>query len=373
MKVQILQENLVKGVIALSKLCVGSGKLPILSHILFQAKTEGLWLSATDLELSVVLKMGAKVEEEGEIAVPARILGEFLGSLEAGKLILSAESEQLEIASGTHRAKMQGMGAKEFPEIPTKIKEGLFSFEKDFEDVVGMVALSAASDESRPALTGVLCEAGEKGLQMTATDGYRLSTRLVGMSGKKEKEGKNKKWVVPARTLIEIIGLVKGLKYEEVVNVGETEDGNQLIFQVGEMVVVSRLLADEFPNVEQIIPKQGETTIVVGKEELYKAVKMAAIFARESANIIRLSVNKSDVVITANSPQVGENESKIDAKVTGPMMTIAFNSRYLLDILTAVTAKEVILSVSGALAPGLFTFEGIKDFLHVIMPVRVQE
>lgn len=376
MKVHILQENLNKGVGVLAKICASSGKLPILSHILFMAKPEGLWLSATDLELSVTLKLGAKVEKEGAVAVPARILTEFLASLEVGKLTITTDGEQMQLTSGAHTAKFSGMGAKEFPNIPTETNEKLFAFEGGFDDVAQSVCLAAASDESRPVLTGVLCTLIDKELRMVATDGYRLSMRTVGVIKKEKGKGAEvKKWVVPARTLMEVASLIKGLKYDENVQVGETKDGNQLVFLIGEAVVVSRLVADEFPNVEQIIPKVGETCVEVDQEELLTAVKMAAIFARESANIIKMAIKNGQMTITANSPQIGENESKIEANISGPDGIIAFNSRYLLDILTTIKGREgkVKLQINGALAPGLLTFSGIDNFIYVVMPVRVQE
>ncbi len=390
MRVHILQENLLRAVGALSRLTTSGGKLPILSHVLFQARTEGLWLSATDLELSVTLKMGAKVEEEGEVAVPARILGEFLGSLTAGKLSLATEGEQLRLVSGEHVATLNGMSAKEFPQIPTELGKKLFAFGEDFDEVVLSVAMAAAIDESRPVLTGVKWKQEDGKLQMIATDGYRLSLRTVEIESIRQtdkKEGK-KVWVVPARALQEVAQIVKGFKYDDKVVVGLTEDGNQLLFQVGEVVVVSRLLADEFPNVEQIIPQGGETKVEVSQGELVAAVKMAAIFARESANIVNIAVEKEGLVIRANSPQVGENQSRVEAAVEGRQEEIAFNSRYLLDLLTNVKAKslvkgakekqeisdqgKIVFMVNGPLAPGLFTFEGMPGFVHVIMPVRVQ-
>lgn len=368
MKVQVLQENLLKGVGVLSRLTTSGGKLPILSHILLVARPEGLWLSATDLELSVTIKLGAKVEEEGVVAVPARVMNEFLGSLNPGKMTLMSEGEQLQVVSENHKAKLQGMGGKEFPEIATAAEKKMFSFGKDFEEVVGSVALAAATDESRPALTGVLWKEAPGGLMMVATDGYRLSKRKVKVEGVVRGE-----WIVPARTLLEVAGLLKAFKMQAEVKVGVTKEGNQLVFELPEVVVVSRLISGEFPDVEQIIPDKGETEMMVDQEELLVGIRMAAIFARESANIVKLSIDEGGLVIKANSPQVGENESKVEAEVKGEGGMIAFNSRYLLDLLNTVKGKRVKLSMSGTLKPGLFTFEEIKDFVHVIMPVRVQE
>jgi len=378
MKVTVLQENLVKGVTAVSRMTTTGGQLPILSHILIKARKGGLYLSGTNLEISVTLKLGAKVEKEGAFAVPAKVFSEFVSSLQAGKVQVLMKKEQLEIKSGESRAVFQGMSANEYPDVPVGLKKEGFSFKKGFEEAVSQVVMAAAVDESRPVLTGVQMKKEGGKMRLVATDGYRLSIRWVGYESKKLGKGektKDKVWVVPAKALLETATLIKSFGSDNGVKVGLNSDGNQLVFEFADVVLGTRLIEGEFPPFEHIVPEKGEVKVRFDAEPLQAAARMAAIFARESANIVKWQVGKGQVVIQANSPQVGGNESKVDVKIEPANGTgeIAFNSRYLLDYLGSVGEGEIVFEMGDSLSPGLFKVEGKGEFLHVIMPVRVQK
>lgn len=385
MKVTILQENLVKGVQAVLRMTASGGKLPVLSYIKLQAEKGGLFLLGTDLGLSVKLKLGAKVEKQGVFVVPAKIFGEFIASLSPGRMELTAKEEKLKIKSGANKASFQGMAATEFPEIPTEKGDLLFEYKGELEKVVGQVVFAAATEESRPALTGVQTKREGKELRLVATDGYRLSIKKEKVVFPKGKTKKGKEWVkiIPARAFTEVAYLVKAFQYKGGIWVGSTKDENQLMFAFGEVVVVSRLIEGEFPPFENIVPEKGESRVTFQYEELFSAARMAAIFARESANIVKWEVGERRVKIQANSPQVGENESVVEAEIEGPGGKIAFNSRYLLDFLNAVSfendsksdsaKREILFEMSGGLSPGLFKIAGNDSFVHVIMPVRIQD
>ena len=380
MKIVVLQENLIKGINAVSRVTTTSGKLPVLSHIVLLAQKQGLFLQGTDLELSLKLRVGAKIEKKGEFGVPAKLFSEFIASLNPGRVELEVKSGQMEVRSSGNKANFQGM-VSEFPEIPTTIKTELFEYEGgSVEKDVSQVVFAAASDETRPVLTGVQWKREGKYLRMVATDGYRLSIKKVKVSFPKLKQSQNKDWIkiVPAKALTELTNLAKQFEKDEKITVGLTEDGNQVVFKFKEGVLVSRLLEGEFPPFEKILPEEGETKIKFKHDKLLAAVRMAAIFARESANLVKWGVGKNKVTLKANSPQIGENESEIEAEVSGKGGNIAFNSRYLLDFLSAVEvdgkkAAEINFEMSGSLAPGLFTVSGDDSYQHVVMPVRVQE
>ncbi len=384
MKVQVLQENLVKGVIAVSRITSSGGKLPILSHILLRAQKEGLFLSATNLEMSVTLKIGARIEKVGAIAVPARLLGEFVSSLVAGKIEMEAVEEQLQVTVEGTKAKFQGILATEFPEIPTELGEKIFEFKQNFEDDVTSVAFAAATDDSRPVITGVQWKKEDGKLRMAATDGYRLSvrqTKVEFIRNKQKKEAKDFIKIIPAKTLLEVAFLMKSFKFEGGVEVGITKNENQIVFKTGDVVLASRLLEGEFPPFEHIIPDKQQIQAVINQEDFLGAIRTAAIFARESANIVKVGIKKGKIEVSANNPQVGGEESVVEAETKGEEGKIAFNSRYLLDFLGSVKTKieknkggaKIILTMNGPLAPGLFKILGEEDYLHVIMPVRVQE
>jgi DNA polymerase-3 subunit beta len=373
MKVSLLQENLAKGVGAVSRMVAGKTQLPVLSNILLATDKGKLKLSATNLETGMNLWLGGKVEKQGRITVPARVFGELVNSLPQDTAELVGEGDKLKVRCGKFKATVNGIGAEEFPEVPSlkkgDKKSGRLVLEKQvLESSVGQVALAAGTDEARPIFTGVKMEFKKGGVRLAATDGYRLSVKTIeGVKGiRKEQE-----MVIPARALVELTKVLGQEEKGEVV-LAATDEEKQLILAVDEVEIVTRLLEGDFPDFEKIIPASTSTTIELDKEELQQAVRAAAIFARDSANIVKFRVKGSNLVISANAPQVGENEVELTGKKTGEDGEIAFNSRYLLEMLGVVEAERIQLSMSGALNPGLFKVVGDESWLHIIMPVRVQ-
>ena len=375
MKTSLLQENLVKGVNLVSRVVANKAQLPVLSNILLSTDKNRLKLSATNLETGMNLWLGGKIEGEGRLTVPAKIFSEVVSSLPQETVVLEKEGEGLKISCGRFKSKINGIAAEEFPLMPSlrdgkTIKE-TFSLDREaVEKGLGQVAMAAATDESRPIFTGVKMELGEKKLRMAATDGYRLSVKTVlNLKGLK----KQKSLVVPARALMELVRAIAAAETEakEVV-LAATEEERQLIMAYGEVEVVTRILEGDFPDFDKIIPTNHTTTIVLEAEELLQAVRAAAVFAKDSANIVRFKVSDSGLLISANAPQVGENEVEVSCKKTGEDAEIAFNSRYLLEMLNVIEVKELRLEMSGPLSPGVFKPKEDNGLIHIIMPVRVQ-
>lgn len=375
MKISLLQENLAKGLGLVSKIVSSRVQLPVLANILIATDKGKLKLSATNLETGMNLWLGGKMEQEGKLTIPAKIFFEVVGSLPQETVLLEKEGEGLKISCGRFKSKINGIAAEEFPVLPSlrdgkKIKE-TFHLEKGvIENSLRQVIMAAATDESRPIFTGVKMEIGEKKLRMAATDGYRLSVKTVdGISGLKTHKG----FVVPARALIE---LGRALAVSETVEgdvvIAATEEERQLILAFGEVEVVTRMLEGEFPDFDKIIPISHTTSITVETEELFQAVRAAAIFAKDSANIVRFKVSDKGLLISANTPQVGENEVELSGKKSGEDTEIAFNSRYLLEMLNVIEVKELGLEVSGPLNPGVFKSKEDAGQIYIIMPVRVQ-
>jgi DNA polymerase-3 subunit beta len=224
---------------------------------------------------------------------------------------------------------------------------------------------SAASDEGRPILTGIkIKEDGEETL-LAATDGYRLSTKKIVLPLKKFVDA-----VIPARTLSEVLKIANEEKEEKTVYVGKTPDG-QVGFMVGDTTIFTRLLDGEYPNFDRIIPKTFTTRVLIDKEPFARAVRSAAIFAKDNANIVRVVLDKQKIVVSANAPQVGENKVELDAKIDGDGGEIAFNSRFLVEFLANLAESEFVFEMTGALNPGVFKLVKDESFLHIIMPVRV--
>lgn len=376
MKIVCLQENLLKGINIVSRFVSFKNQLPVLGNIFLKAEKNQLKLSATNLETGINYWLGAKVEKEGEFTIPAKIFGEFISSLPKDKVDIEKKEKSLKIKCLSYSAEINGLPADEYPKIPSFEKES-FSFKK--EEILGaikQVFFSAATDEGRPVLTGILIFFGKKDTIFVATDGYRLSFKKINktISFPDNKEGikENFKIIVPAKTMMELGRIIEEEDNEEV-KVLLTQEKNQITFHYGEIDLVTRLIEGEFPAYEKIIPENYKTKIVLSKEDFWRAIKTASIFARESANIVRLKIEKGVLKISANAPQVGKNEITLEGKQEGEENSIAFNSRYLLDFLANTEGNEVIFEMTESLSPGVFKTKEDNSHFHIIMPVRVQE
>lgn len=371
MKVQILQENLNKGLAIASRSISSKAQLPILGNVLLKTDNNRLCLSATNLETGVTLWVGAKVEKEGELTLPAKTFTEIIASLPAGKIDLEVNGNSLSLSCEGYQATLNGISASEFPKLPQYSKESLFSLPaEELLEAINQVAFAAATDEGRPVLTGVLVKISGKKLSLVATDGYRLSLKEIEIPQSVKEEIS---LLLPAKTLLEVSRLLGEEKGEKgIVQMGFTKEQNQVVFVFPELELFSRVIEGEFPDYEKIIPESSETKAILDKEAFARAVKLVSIFARDSANIVKLKVAQTGVELSANSPQVGENKNTLEAKVEGKGGEIAFNFRFLQGFLGAVSKEEVSLEISSSLNPGVFRAEGNQNFLHIIMPVRLQ-
>jgi len=240
----------------------------------------------------------------------------------------------------------------------------------DFRQKVDRVCVSAARDDTRPVLTGVLWEINEEKVSLVATDGYRLSVDKLTLS-KTELE-KETRLILPARSLQEISKML-GETGADDFSLEFSKENQQVIFKVGEIEVTSRLIAGEFPPYQQIMPNTYSSRAVFGKAEILEGVKRASLFARDNANIIKLQMEKDGVVVRAESSQIGTSVSRLTASVEGEELTVAFNARYLLDYLASSTSEKVIWETEGELKPSVFRNEDEGTWVQVIMPVRVQD
>ncbi len=375
MKLSVLQENLARGLATVSRSVASRAQLPVLSNILLTTDQGRLKLSATNLETGINHWLGAKVEKEGAISIPAKILAESVASLPTEKVELEARENNLLVNCGQYQAEFNGLAATEFPKIPSVKGKPDLSFASDsLTRAINQVAFAAAQDEGRPVLTGVLLLVKGKDLILAATDGYRLSLKKIPTTkGITESKELKKGLIIPSRTLTELARATGEKEQEKNIGLTITERANQVIFSTPDTEIVSRLIEGKYPDYEKIIPNKGKTNLMIDVVELIRAVRAAAIFAREAANIIRFQIDKKGLEITANTAQVGRNRVRLEAKVKGVGSKIAFNSRYLLDFLGTIESEQINLEISGSLNPGVFTVKGDQSYLHIIMPVRVQE
>lgn len=375
MKVSILQENLAKGVGVVSRIVSSKTQLPVLNNILIATDQGKIKLTATNLETGINLWLGGKVEKEGKITVPARVFSEMVSSLPKETVVLEMEKDKLKIVCGKYKAEINGINADEFPSVPSlknqkEVGEKISLNREQVESSLGQVAAAAASDESRPVFTGVKLELETDKIRMAATDGYRLSVKTIsGIKGIKKKQS----LIIPARALMELVRVLGAAETEvKEITLAATQAERQLILSFGDGEVITRILEGEFPDFDKIIPSTHSTAIEMETEELAQAVKAAAVFAKDSANIVKFKIGKEGLLISANSPQVGTNEAEVAGKTTGEGGEIAFNCRYLTEMFNVIGGEKIVLEISGPLNPGVFRPLGDNSFLHIIMPVRVQ-
>ncbi len=364
----VLQENITKALVRIGRIISPRPQLPIVQNVLLLAKDGRLMIAGTNLETTEVVWVGARIEKDGGLCVPARTLTELLLTLPPESVRLSVKENSLLVQSEGVRAALPGISAAEFPPVPEALaKKGLSLDKESFLSSLGLVLFAAATDEGRPTLTGVRLSTEGGKTQITATDGYRLSVKTVSLGAAGPLD-----MIVPARPLGEVVKIGQEEKAATEVFLGRQKDANQLTCVVGDTEVSTRLIDGEYPNVSAIIPTSHTTRMLVEKESFLRAVKSAAVFSRDNANIVRLSLSGQKLTVSASSSQAGENEVEVAAKIDGDGGEIAFNSRFLLELFSVFPENELLFEMTGSLNPGVF--KPVKDdsFFHIIMPVRVQ-
>lgn len=376
MKVSCPQDSLARGLGIVNRAVTARSTLPILSNILVETDGSRLKLSATNLELGISCWIPASVGDEGRTTVPARLLSDFVQSLPEGEvdMELNGSNQSVKVSSDRFKADIKGIDAADFPILPT-VDEGM-RFDLDpivLREMIGQVIISSATDDSRPILTGVLLVADpdEGSLTLAAADGFRLSVRESELDA--PLDGRIS-IIVPARALAELQRVAND--EDDRVQVAVTSNRNQILFQLRNIDLVSQLIEGSFPDYEKIIPPDWSTRAVVNTKALHNAVRIASFFARDAANVVRLRLEPGDelggtLTVTAQAAEVGGNESEIEAAIEGEGLEVAFNAKYLLDVLGAVGSDQVALELSGAASPGVFRPVDDTPFTHVIMPMHI--
>jgi DNA polymerase-3 subunit beta len=367
MKVTFLSDNLQKKISFLNHAVSSRGQLPILSNFLLEAKEGKLIISATDLEIGISSSIAVNIEKEGRTTIPAKNFSDLLTNLGSQKITLNLDGDTLNLTGEKINASFQTIPAEDFPKLYEEKGEELTTLKKiEVEESILRVVFAAAQDSNRPALSGILLDDDKNMVTMVATDGVRLSLQKNVF---KTKEGLRKAIVVPARIIRELLSIKED---EGLVRVFISEENNQILFAQGETTLVGRLIGAEYPDYQKIIPEQFETKVDLNREQLLNAIKICSVFARETANIIKFTIKKEKLIVSANSPSVGEDNVEIEAKTTGEENEIAFNAKYLLDVLTGVNNEDLVFEMTGPLNPGVFKIKNDDSFLHLIMPIRVQ-
>jgi len=368
MKISCTQEKLNKGLGIVSRIVGTRTTLPVLSNICLEAKGGQLKLSATDLEIGVTTSIGAKVDTEGAVTVPARLISEFVATNNDASVNLESKDSTLHLKSARYEANIRGIDPSEFPVIPDIAKDSLVEIKApEFTKAISEVIIACATDDTRPVLSGIYFKFEKNQLLLVATDSYRLAEKKIETPGVEIQ----KEFIVPARTMQEILRIAGGVQELEKIAISATE--NQVSFTIAGTQIVSRLIEGAFPNYKQIIPSSLRTTATLALLELASAVKMAALFARQGANNIKVKFTPTELVITSVADQIGDNISRVAAQVTGDEVEIAFNAKYVLDILQVLPEKKALFEVNDKASPGVIKPEKAKDYVYIIMPLRVEE
>lgn len=375
MKVSCLQENLAKGLSIVSRAVAARSTLPVLGNILIATDQSRLKLAATNLEIGITCWIGAKVDEDGATTVPARTFVDLINALPQGTvdMSLSVKTQTLNVMGGRFANNIKGVDAQEFPIIPKPDEDNAIHIKPDvLRQMIDQVVFAAAADESRPILTGILAKFSGKTLTLAAADGFRLSVRTAQL-----EDGVDEpiEVIVPARALAEL-SRISG-EQTDPVGITVTPQRSQVLFHLSNIDLVSQLIDGKFPDYNAIIPKSTGTKAVIDTQSMLKACKAANVFAREAANIARLNIvpgyelTSGHITIGATSAETGDNAGELDANITGNPIEIAFNVKYLIDVLTVVGTNQVVLETSSASAPGVLRPIGDDAFTHVIMPMHI--
>ena len=362
MRVVVNGKNLIKAVLSVEKIISKNQSLPILGNILIKTENGRIKLSATNLEIGINYYIGSKIEEIGEIAVPARILSDFISNIDEEKIILTSKNNNLLINTNKFKTQILSVDPKEFPIIP-KIKNNsnIKISSKILKNLLTTTLDSIAVSESRPELNGVFIQFNENQIIFTSTDSFRLTEKIININN-----DNNFNLILPRNTVIELIRLIGDLNNDINIKYGE----NQISFYNDDMELLSRIIDGKYPDYKKIIPDRFISKILIKKEEFEKKVRISGLF---SSNISDIKINCDDkkTTIYSKNSNKGEIETIINSELKNTPFDISLNYHYLLDGLKIIPSNDVIIEYTGHGSPlVLKPHPDTKDLVYIIMPLR---
>lgn len=362
MKLQVAQENLAKALGTVARVANSRNTLPILSNVLLRTVDNRLSISATNLDIAITHFIGSKVDKEGSITVPARLMQDFVSSLPDSVLNLELTDHKLSIVTDKYQSTINGIPADDFPVMPAitgKVKWKIPA--SDFKKALSRVVIAASTDDSRPILTGVYFHQRAGEIITVATDSYRLAENKLG----KNKQPVN--FLVPASAVSDVLRVISETNKEVVI----THDDQQVSFETGDVTLVARLIEGNYPDYRKLIPTKFATTAKMKRADFTNIAKVSSLFARESAGSITIKMDKPEKLVSINAiaSQLGENTAKASAEITGGG-EVTLNSRYVIEGLNAFSADEVEFCFNGKLEPCILRSASEPGYLHLIMPLR---
>jgi DNA polymerase III subunit beta len=362
MKVQVTQENLNKALSSVARVASSRNALPILSNVLLKTANNRLSLSATNLDIAITHYIGAKVNEEGSITVPAKLTQDFVNSLPGGVIDLELNDSKLKVTTDQYKSTVNGIVADDFPVMPA-IEGGIsWSLQsQSFKKALQQVIFAASSDESRPVLTGVYLHVTGGQLYMASTDSYRLAEKNLGANAQEIS------LLVPASAMQDLLRIIG----DDAGDLEVTHNEQQVLFKVGDIELVARLVEGNYPPYRKLIPSDFTTQITLKRSELVNVTKVSSLFARESAGSVTLEIDEAAGTLSIRSiaSQLGENTATA-AGVAQGSGSITLNSRYLLDGLNAFSSDEITFGFNGKLEPTLLSDPKNPEYVHIVMPLK---
>jgi DNA polymerase III subunit beta len=377
MKLTCLQENLKRGLSIVSHAVAGKSTLPVLSNILLATDNGRLKLAATNLELGITCWIGSKVDREGAVTIPAKLLSDLVGSLPNDRITLELDStsQSVKLMCARYENNINGIDADEFPALPTlEEREPNAVFACDvLREAIDQIAFAAATDDSRPVLTGVLLRLRDGHATLASADGFRLAQRIIPLT---TPVNEPVELIIPARALIELARIIAGSESNVAMTI--TPGGGQVLFHTEDIDLVTRVIDGKYPDIERVIPQQYTTRTLVDTSELAKAIKVASLFANASASIVRLTIEPGGdlapgrINISANAAEVGNNSSIVDGMVHGEGNKIALNVRFLQEAINAIKTAQIAIETQTEQQPAVFRPVGVDGYIHIVMPMMVR-
>ncbi len=376
MKISSLQENLAKGLSVVGKAVAARSTLPQASHVLLASDEGRLKLVATNLEIAITCWIGAQVEEEGAVTVPARLLADFVTSLPSERIDLSVapRTRQLALSCARNEASIAGMDADDFPPVP-RVDDGfrLKLDPKSLRTAVEHVEFVAAADDTRPVLTGIHTVLDGSEITLAAADGFRLAVYKLALD---QEVPEKVEMIVPARAMREVMRLLA--EEEEPLELALNAARSQVLFRLKSVEMVATLIQGTFPNYSQLIPSSYTTRAVIDMRQFLQETRIAAIFARDGSGIVRVQLQPGEdvapgkMIVSARAEEIGEHRGEMDVKIEGEASKVAFNSKYLQDVLQVLDCSQVALETTTSSSPGVIRPVGAENYVHVVMPMFVQ-
>ena len=366
MRLTCSQKDLLSALTTTNKAVDVNNTLPVLNNVLLKAEGKKLYFTSTNLEIAITYNIETDVKNEGEITIPSKLFTSYINYLKDDKVDVLVEGGDIQVQTSDSKTRIKGIPASEFPPIPVVEKEGGMTVKVgEFKKAIGQVVFAAALNTTRPVLSGVYFAAEKEELKMVSTDSYRLSEKKLTISGISGEVN----CIVPAKTIIELGAILDGMKEDDEVTIVISK--NQIMFSVGPVEMISRLIEGQFPNYEQIIPKSSKTQIEFEIGALSLMLKRINIFAKENNNKVILKVGNGKVLVTTESTQYGEGEITLETKISGEDNEIALNSQFLLEALGSVGKDKVILEIGEKIAPVILRPKDAKGYTHIIMPLKI--